>query len=83
MKQKLSNEHNIEHNRSKMRVLQHTIIGKPTIQSYCLVPNYAKLVFKIIICDQACENRAYLHMKFDLIFQLQLTISFKVQMLLQ
>ena len=37
----------------------------------------------IHICDWACKNRAYLHMKFDLIFELQLTISFKVQMLLQ
>ena len=34
-------------------------------------------------CDQACENRAYLHIKFDLIFEFQLTISFEVQMLLQ
>ena len=52
MKHKLSNEHNIEHNRSKMRVLQHTIIGK--IQPYCLVPNYAKLVFRIIILYINC-----------------------------
>ena len=28
IKHKLSHEHNIEHNRSKMRVLQHSIIGK-------------------------------------------------------
>ena len=33
------------------------------------------------ICDQACENRAYLHTKFGLIFELQLTISFEVQAL--
>ena len=35
------------------------------------------------MCDQVCENRAYLHIKFDLIFEFQLTISFEVQMLLQ
>ena len=34
-------------------------------------------------CDWACENRAYLHTKFSLIFKFQLTISFEVQMLLQ
>ena len=33
------------------------------------------------ICDQACENRAYLHTKFGLIFEFQLTISFEVQTL--
>ena len=31
-------------------------------------------------CDRACENRAYLHTKFSLIFELQFTISFEVQM---
>ena len=33
----------------------------------------------LIICDWACENRAYLHTKFGLTFELQLTISFEVQ----
>ena len=35
----------------------------------------------ICICDWACENRAYLHTKSYLIFELQLTISFEVQKL--
>ena len=39
--------------------------------------------YHIIICDWACENRAYLHTKFGFIFELQLTISFETQMLLQ
>ena len=33
------------------------------------------------ICDWACENRAYLHTKFGLIFEIQLTISYEVQTL--
>ena len=28
------------------------------------------------ICDQACKNRAYLHIKFGLFFDLQLAITF-------
>ena len=28
------------------------------------------------ICDQACENRAYLHLKFGLFFKIQLNITF-------
>ena len=39
--------------------------------------------FMGIKCDRACENRAYTHTKFGLIFEFQLTISFEVQMLLQ
>ena len=32
----------------------------------------------MIICDQACENRVYLHTKFDVIFYiLQFTITLK------
>ena len=30
------------------------------------------------ICDWACENRAYLHTNFGLIFEFQSAISFKV-----
>ena len=33
------------------------------------------------ICDQACENGAYLHIKFGLILELQLIISFDVHKL--
>ena len=29
-------------------------------------------------CDWACENRAYLHTNFGLIFELQFTITFKL-----
>ena len=47
IKHKLSHEHNIEHNKSKIRVLQHSIIGK--IEPYnSLVLRYANLVIKII-----------------------------------
>ena len=33
------------------------------------------------ICDWACENRAYLHIKFSFIFELQLLISFEIHKL--
>ena len=33
------------------------------------------------MCDQACDNKAYPHTKFCLIFELQLTISFEVRKL--
>ena len=41
------------------------------------------LLLSVHICDWACKNRAYLHTKFGLIFELQLAISFEVQMLWQ
>ena len=34
-----------------------------------------------IICDRACENRAYLHAKFGLIIEIQLTVSFEARKL--
>ena len=60
MKNKLSHEHNIEHNRSKMRVLQHSIIGKikPNSLVHIIPCTHANLVIKIIKsyinCDRTC-----------------------------
>ena len=31
------------------------------------------LYYRIHKCDQACENRAYLHTEFGILFELQLT----------
>ena len=37
----------------------------------CKALQYATVyVYQMQICDQACKNRAYLHIKFDLIFEL-------------
>ena len=47
MKYKFSHEHNIEHSRSKMRALQHSIIGIK-LNHNSFVPNYGNLVIKII-----------------------------------
>ena len=59
IKHKLSHEHNIKHNRSKMRVLQHSIIGK--IEPYnSLVPIYANLVIKTIKLYMNCDITAIL-----------------------
>ena len=53
IKHKLSHEHNIEHNRPKMRVVQHSIIGN--IEPYnSLVARYANLVIKIIKLYMNC-----------------------------
>ena len=58
-----------------------TLFNKPYTSSCSISHEEYKHFCVILICDWACKNKVYLHTKFGLIFELQLTISYEVQKL--
>ena len=48
------------------------------IFGYSIMILNIQIIISKEICDWACENRAYLHIKIDMFFELQLAITSKL-----
>ena len=67
---------NVSSNEYKCMVYESSSDESPLASSPLMVYKYSKLYFNIK-CYLACNNRAYLHTKFGLIFELLISITFK------